>query len=187
MKAGRPGYTMPAIALHWIAALLILGNFAFALYFIDLPLSPQKLRYFSWHKWAGAIVLPIAAALLLWRVTHELESLPAAMPHWEKRLSIFTHALLYLLFFATPLSGWLFSSAAGFQTVLFGVVPIPDPVEKNRELAEAFKAIHRWINYALAAVVAVHIAATLKHHLLDRDDVLTRMLPFVKPRRLRAP
>jgi cytochrome b561 len=173
-------YGASAVASHWILALLIVGNFAFGLYFIDLPFSPQKLRYFAWHKWAGALVLPAAAVLLAWRLVHGELALPSAMPRWEVRLSRFTHALLYLLFFASPLSGWLYSSAAGFQTVLFGVVPLPDLVERNREVAAGLKAVHRGVSFALAGTVLVHVLAALKHQLVDRDDVLSRMIPFWK-------
>lgn len=180
MNRSPSRYGASAIASHWLLALLIAGNFAFGLYFIDLPFSPQKLKYFSWHKWAGAIVLPLAAFLLASRLVRGELRLPEAMPHWEKQLSRFTHVLLYVLFFASPLSGWLYSSATGFQTVLFGVLPIPDLIGKDREAAEALKALHRWLNYALAAVVLVHVAAALKHHFGDRDDVLARMIPLLR-------
>jgi cytochrome b561 len=177
MNRSSPRYGTAAVASHWLLALLIIGNFLFGLYFIDLPFSPQKLRYFSWHKWAGVVVLPLAAVLLSWRALRGTLPLPAAMPHWEKQVSHFTHALLYVFFFVSPVSGWLYSSAAGFQTVLFGVLPLPDVIGRDREVAEALKAIHRWMNYALAAVVVVHVLAAFKHHFIDRDDVLARMLP----------
>ena len=170
-------YGPVAIALHWIVAALILFNLAYGLYLVGLPLSPQKLRYFSYHKWVGVTVLLLAAARLLWRLTHRAPALPAAMPPWERRAAKASHALLYVLFFAAPLSGWLFSSASGFQTVYLGVLPIPDLLAKNRELADVLKVTHRWINYTMAALIALHAAAALKHHFIDRDDVLVRMLP----------
>ena len=175
-------YGPVAIALHWIVAALILFNLAYGLYLVGLPLSPQKLRYFSYHKWVGVTVLLLAAARLLWRLTHRAPALPAAMPPWERRAAKASHALLYVLFFAAPLSGWLFSSASGFQTVYLGVLPIPDLLAKNRELADVLKVTHRWINYTMAALIALHAAAALKHHFIDRDDVLARMLPFLRPR-----
>ncbi len=170
-------YTPAAIALHWIVALLILANLALGLYTVDLPLSPAKLRNFSYHKWIGVTVFMLAAARLLWRLGHAPPALPAAMPAWERRTAGFTHALLYFLFFAAPLTGWLFSSAAGFQTVYLGVVPIPDLLSKDKALADALKLAHKSINYTLAAVIVLHAAAALKHHFIDRDDVLRRMLP----------
>ena len=177
------GYTRTAIALHWIVAALILFNLAFGLYIVEvMPLSPQKLKLFSYHKWIGVTVFLLAAARLLWRAFHPAPALPAAMKRWEARAAHASHALLYVLFFAAPLSGWLFSSAAGFQTVYLGVLPIPDLLGKNRELADVLKAMHHWINYTLAALVVLHAAAALKHHLIDRDDVLVRMLPFLRRR-----
>jgi cytochrome b561 len=174
-------YTPAAIALHWIVALLILANLALGLYTVDLPLSPTKLRNFSYHKWIGVTVFMLAAARLLWRLRHAPPALPVAMAPWERRAARLTHALLYVLFFAAPLTGWLFSSAAGFQTVYLGVVPIPDLLSKDKALADALRLAHRSINYALAAVIVLHAAAAaLKHHFIDRDDVLRRMLPRSK-------
>jgi cytochrome b561 len=170
-------YGPVAITLHWFAAALILANLAFGLYLVGLPLSPQKLKYFSYHKWIGVTVFVLSAARLLWRLTHPVPPLPATMPPWERRAAHVSHALLYLLFFAAPLSGWLFSSAAGFQTVYLGLLPIPDLLAKNKEVAEVLRIAHHWINYTLAAVVTLHAAAALKHHFIDRDDVLVRMLP----------
>lgn len=174
-------YTPTAIALHWAVALLVLVNFAFGLYLVGLPLSPQKLRYFSWHKWVGVTVFALATARLLWRLRHAPPALPASMAPWELRASRASHFLLYVLVFAVPLSGWLFSSATGFQTVYLGVLPIPDLLGKNRELADFLKIIHRWTNYSMAAIVALHVTAALKHRLVDRDELLARMLPL--PRR----
>jgi cytochrome b561 len=166
-----------AIAFHWVAAALIIANLGFGFYLVDLPLSPQKLRYFSYHKWIGVTVFALSAARLLWRLRHAAPALPMTMPAWERRAAAVSHALLYVLFFAAPLSGWLFSSANGFQTVYLGLLPIPDLLAKNKEWAEILKNAHHWINYALAAVITVHAAAALKHHFIDRDEVLIRMLP----------
>jgi len=172
-------YTRTAIAFHWIAAALIIGNLAFGLYTVNLPLSPQKLKLFSYHKWVGVTVLLLATARLLWRLTHAAPALPDAMKPWEKTAAHAAHIALYVLFFAAPLTGWLFSSAAGFQTVYLGVLPIPDLLSKNKELADVLRFMHRWINYTMAAVIVLHAAAALKHHFVDRDDVLARMLPFL--------
>ena len=175
-----PRYTRTAVAIHWIAAALIVGNLCFGLYVSGLEISPARLRYISWHKWVGVTVLLIAAIRLAWRLRHPPPSLPATMRGWERRAAHASHALLYLLFVAAPLTGWMYSSAAGFQTVYLGLLPIPDLVAKNREVAEVLKVAHRWINYSMAALVAVHAAAAIKHHVLDRDDVLARMLPFLR-------
>lgn len=177
---GTHRYTPAAIALHWIAAAFIVTNLALGLYMVGLPLSPQKLRLISWHKWIGVTVLLLSAARLLWRLGHAAPPLPAAMRPWEARLARWAHILLYVLFFAAPLTGWLFSSATGVQTVYLGLVPIPDLLDRDKELAEVLKVAHHWINYTLATIVVMHAAAALKHHFVDRDEVLARMIPLLR-------
>jgi cytochrome b561 len=87
------------------------------------------------------------------------------------------HAVLFALMLAIPLSGWIYSSSTGVSVVYLGLVPLPDLVPKDREMAKTLLLVHKSLNYMLAAVVLVHIAAALKHHFVDRDDVLARMLP----------
>jgi cytochrome b561 len=172
--AGR--YTSTAIALHWLLALAIAGAFAAGLYMTSLSFSPARLKLFNWHKWAGVCILALSALRLLWRLRHRPPAeLP--MPAWQSRASRWVHRLLYGLFFAVPLAGWAYSSAAGFPIVLFGVLPLPDFVPVNRELSDALKPVHHWLAYGLAAVVALHVAGALKHHFVDRDGLLLRMRP----------
>ena len=137
MESPTERYTPAAIALHWIVGLLIIGNLCFGLYTVGLPLSPQKLRYFSYHKWVGVTILLLAAARLAWRLRHPAPPLPATTTPWEKMAANASHVMLYVLFFSAPISGWLMSSALGFQTVYLGVIPIPDLLSKNRELGDA--------------------------------------------------
>jgi len=170
-------FTATAIALHWIMAALLACLFCVGLYMHGLPLSPWKLRVVSWHKWAGASALALALFRLGWRAAHRPPELPAAMSAAARLAAHAVHVLIYALMIAIPLSGWLMSSAKGFQTVLFGVLPIPDLLEKNKELGEALQQLHLGLNLLLAATVAGHAAAAVKHHLLDKDDVLSRMLP----------
>jgi cytochrome b561 len=170
-------YTGPAIALHWLMALVLPVIFGVGLYMHDLPLSPSKLQIYSWHKWAGVTAFLLVVIRLAWRATHRPPALPAAMPAALRIAAHAGHGLLYLLMVAIPLTGWLMSSAKGFQTVYFGVLPIPDLLAKDKELGDLLSGVHTWLNYLLAAVVVGHVAAALKHHLVDRDDVLLRMLP----------
>ena len=171
-------YTTPAIIFHWLLAVMIAISFGVGLYMTDLPMSPQRLKLYNWHKWAGVVILTLSALRLLWRLTHTPPPLPnSAAPAWQARASHMAHGLLYALFFAVPLSGWAYSSAAGFPIVLFGVLPLPDLLAKNRELSEAIKPLHQWFAYGLAAVVVIHIAAAIKHQWLDRDGLIARMWP----------
>lgn len=170
-------YTPVAIALHWLMAIALVGVFAFGFYMEDLPLSPEKLKFFSWHKWAGVTLFLLAVVRLGWRIAHRPPALPEHMGPGEQFVAHAGHGLLYLLMFAIPLSGWLMSSAKGFQTVYFGVLPIPDLLTKNKELGALLQTVHWGLNLLLAAIVIGHVAAALKHHFINKDDVLTRMLP----------
>jgi len=172
-------YTHTAIALHWLAALLILAAFPLGLYMSDLALSPLKLKLISYHKWLGVTVFLLAAIRLAWRASHTPPPLPAAMPAWQRRAAQGLHHLLYLLLFLIPLTGWLMSSAKGFQTVYLGLLPLPDLLAKDQALGDVLRQVHQTINYALLALVAAHVGAALKHHFIDRDGILARMLPFL--------
>jgi cytochrome b561 len=176
-------YTSTAIALHWLTFALIACGFALAVYMVDLPLSPLKLKYFSWHKWLGVTVFLVVLARLAWRFTHRPPALPANIPAWQQRAAGAAHIALYALIFIIPLTGWLYSSAAGVPTVYLGIVQLPDLVMKDKALAAQLKALHVTLNYTLLALVVLHAAAALKHHFSERDDVLRRMLPRVNSRK----
>jgi cytochrome b561 len=169
-------YTATAIALHWLMALGLIANFAFGTYMHELPLSPQKLQYYSWHKWAGITLLGLVTLRLVWRLlVRPPDLLPA--PAWQQKVAHGLHALLYVLMFAIPLSGWMMSSASGFPVVLFGVWQLPDLVPKDKSLFEILKDVHEALNTGLLVLVITHVAAALKHHLVDRNGTLRRMLP----------
>lgn len=176
MNAATARYTLPAITLHWLLALLIVGTFAVGFYMTGLSFSMTRLKLYNWHKWAGVLILGLSALRLLWRLTHRPPAAPA-MPRWQQRASGAAHGLLYLLFFAVPLLGWAYSSAAGFPIVLFGVLPLPDFVAPDRELSELIKPWHGRLAWLLVAVVLLHVAAALKHQFIDRDGLMRRMLP----------
>ena len=176
-----PRYSAPAIALHWLLALAILGSMGLGWYMSDLPFSPQRLKFYNWHKWAGITILALSLLRLLWRMTHRPPALPApiatAMPSWQLRTYHATHHLMYLLFFAVPLVGWAYSSMAGFPIVWFGVLPLPDFVPVDKELAKLVKPVHAILAYTLLSLVVLHVAAALKHQFVDRDGLLDRMRP----------
>ncbi len=170
-------YTQTAKSLHWLMAILLFGLLALGFYMHDLPLSPEKLQLYSWHKWAGVTAFLLVLVRLAWRVTHRPPALPDSMPKTMQLAAHAGHLGLYLLMLAIPLSGWLMSSAKGFQTVWFGVLPIPDLLDKNKELGDLLQQLHMLLNLAFIAILAGHIGAALKHHFIDKDDILTRMLP----------
>jgi cytochrome b561 len=173
----EPRYTTTAIALHWVIAALIVGGFTLGLSMVGLPLSRQKLQWYGWHKWIGITVFLLSCARLAWRWRHTPPPPPPAMPRWQVRAARFAHGLLYALLLVIPLTGWLYSSASGVQVVYLGIIPLPDLVPKDKGLAAFFRACHVALNFTLLALVCMHVAAALKHHFVDGDGVLTRMLP----------
>ena len=171
-----------AIGLHWLLAVALIGSFSVGVYMSDLPFSPQRLKLFNWHKWAGITILALSLLRLVWRLTHRPPPLAAtvldAMPAWQRRAHHATHALMYGLFLAVPLAGWAYSSAAGFPIVWFGVLPLPDWMPLDKALAkDVLKPLHQLFAFALAALVALHVAAALKHQFIDRDGLFWRMWP----------
>ncbi len=174
-------YSGFAITLHWVLALALVGIFSVGLYMADLPFSPARLKLFNYHKWAGITILTLSAIRLLWRLTHRPPALPQsitlAMPGWQMQAYHATHVAMYALFFIVPLVGWAYSSAAGFPIVLFGVLPLPDFVAANKPLSELIKPWHEISAFALAGLVLLHVGAAVKHHFIDKDGLLQRMLP----------
>ncbi len=172
-------YSAPAIGAHWIIALLILVAWPLGVYMHELPLSPYKLKLYSYHKWIGITVLLLFVVRIAVRTLMPPPA-PLPAPAWQHKIATATHHLLYLLMFLVPLTGWLMSSAKGFQTVYFGVLPLPDLVGKDKELGDLLKEVHESLNWLLFVLVGLHVAGALKHHIIDRDATLRRMLPFGK-------
>ena len=174
-------YSNVAIGLHWLLALVVVCIFAVGAYMSDLPVSPLKLKLYNYHKWAGITFLALSVLRLLWRLTHRPPALPAsiklAMPNWQSKAYHATHYAMYALFFAVPLLGWAYSSAAGFPVVLFGVLPLPDFMAVDKEFAKSIKQVHSTAAFSLIALAALHIAAAIKHQFFDKDGLINRMLP----------
>ncbi|HMO49141.1 MAG TPA: cytochrome b [Rubrivivax sp.] len=177
LPAAAPArYDNVAVALHWVLALMITGSFFVGLYMADLPFSVQRVKLFNYHKWAGMTILALTLLRLVWRLSHAaLPEVPG--PRWQQRAAKATHAAIYLLVFAIALVGWAYSSAAGMQVVVYGVLPMPNLLPVNPELADAVKPWHGRLAFMLAALVLLHVAAALKHQFIDRDGLMRRILP----------
>lgn len=164
-----------AISLHWIIAVLIIGLLALGLYMVNLPISLEKLKLYGWHKEYGFLVLFLAIFRIIWRLGNQMPEL--ALPMLEKIAARSMHWAFYFFMFAMPISGWLITSAAGLPASFFGLFTLPNlvaPDEHNRVL---FEWVHEWLGYALIAAIMLHTAAALKHHFINKDDILRRMFP----------
>lgn len=156
-------------------AILIGGLLVLGLYMQDLPLSPQKLELYSWHKWFGVTVFILVWFRLAWRRSHRPPDLSESLSPRLRYAAHVGHTLLYVLMILIPLSGWLMSSAKGFQTVWFGLVPIPDLIGKSRALGDLLQQVHKALNIILTLTLTGHILAAMWHHFVLKDDTLRRM------------
>jgi cytochrome b561 len=190
--SGRSAYSAVAIAMHWLIAVLMLTNIGLAWYFTQLK-GPAEVAPLALHKSIGITVLLLTLLRIGWRLANPPPPLPDHMARWERWAAKGTHYVFYFLMLAMPLSGWAMVSASPLiklhPTVLFGVVPWPavpyghldsDTLHGLRKLFGNTHATLAWVAYFM---IALHVAAALKHHVIDRDDVLTRMLPLLPPRR----
>ncbi len=173
-------YNRAAILFHWLVFVLILVAFPLGLYMHGLALSPDKLRLYSYHKWIGVTVFAITLARLAFRAWHPPPSLLPSRSAWERSAALAAHGLLYAFMLIVPISGWLMSSAMGFQTVWFGLIPLPDLIAKSKEAAGMLWLLHQALNFLMVCLILLHAAAALKHHFLQRDETLKRMLSWVQ-------
>ena len=187
MTAARSRYSSVAIALHWIIGLLIIANLVGGLtmdYWLDSPDPAMKQTgYFiiGLHKSIGLTVLALTLVRLAWRLGNPPPPLPSHMTRLEAVLARLTHFTFYVLMLALPLSGWAMVSTGKviYPTVWFGLFTVP-PLPLPKSLGELFAEGHELLAFVMIATLALHIAAAVKHHYLDRDDVLARMLPFLR-------
>ncbi len=177
-------YSFTAMFFHWFLAIVIFTLLASGFYMEDLPFSMQKLKLINWHKWLGMTFLFLTVLRLTWRFIKKPPELSKEIIEKMGKAQFFafkmTHFLMYALFFIIPLSGWIYSSLAGFPIVVFGVLPIPDLVTPNKELADAIKPIHAIGAWSLVILIVLHVGAALKHQFIDKDNLISRMNPFSK-------
>jgi cytochrome b561 len=148
-----------------------------------------KFQIYQLHKSFGVTILLLTLVRIGWRLTHRPPPLPAAMAGWEKVAARGTHGAFYVLLIVVPLLGWAYVSAAPLNvpTFLFGVVPWPhmpffEGIAERKDIAELFEESHEFAAKTVLALLVLHVAAALKHHFIDRDDVLARMLPLIRKR-----
>lgn len=189
-------YTKTAIILHWLIALLLIAMLAFGLWMSELPKDAPKTAafdlfdlglytvtlsepvsvrafYFNLHKSSGVTLLALILFRVFWRVTHATPALPATMKAWEKMLSHAVHHSLYVLMLVIPLSGFVMSVYSKFGILWFGI-PLVKGVD-NPQLRDLFKDVHEITAWLLIVIAALHIAAAIKHKVVDKDEVMKRM------------
>lgn len=174
-------YPLPAIALHWAIAILIFVLLGIGWYMVDIPRgTPARGEYYNLHKSLGLIAMLLIALLLLWRSRNRPPPLPGFLPRWEARAAIFGHRLLYLCLVVVPLSGYLETNFTKWGIDFFGL-HLPSWGPEDKTFYTIFKGIHVISSNVFAVLIALHVAAAIKHALI-RDGILSRMLPDILKR-----
>jgi cytochrome b561/polyisoprenoid-binding protein YceI len=178
------GYPAMAKSLHWLIALLIFVQFPLAWVMDDIPNLIQKFAAFNWHKSLGLTVLALMVIRLFWRLLYKAPALPASMPVYERAAAKLGHLGLYSTIILMTLSGWALISVSNKPSILFQVTPIPLlpwlselPADQKKEYVKVFEQAHAVLGYALLVLIAAHIAAALRHAIVLRDGIFSRMLP----------
>lgn len=190
---GAHSYTLVAIILHWLIALLIIGQIigGWAMTHIIEDGSTTQFELYQLHKSFGISILLLSLGRLAWRLTHPAPPAPVDAPLWERRIAKITHILFYVLMIGVPIGGWALVSASPYAqsvpTYLFGVIPWPhlpffSGIEDREAITGFISEMHERFAFATGALLILHIGAALKHHFINHDDVLARMLPFIKKR-----
>ena len=187
LRSGTDHWGSLAKFFHWAIVLLIIVQGAVGLIMVDLPKRPGTIPWYTFHKSVGLTILSLALLRLIWRALDARPKEPAGMPHWQVISARGGHALLYLLIFLVPLSGWWFDSVSSLRPLYwFGLVHVPPlggPDPSIPDLKELARSRHETLFWLLVIVAAGHAAMALGHQFVKRDNVLGRMWPASLQRR----
>ena len=181
LKNTSSSYGWPAQLLHWSVAALIVTQFVLAKLAeraADNEAKLTQLALLANHKSVGITIFALALVRICWRFITPAPTLPSEMAGWQTQASKLSHVLLYVFLFALPITGWLMSSASAYTVSWFGLFELPDLVEPSKALKKTLLSSHELLSKALFVVALIHIAAALKHHFIDKDDILKRMTSY---------
>ncbi len=170
-------YGLVAQLFHWAIVVGIALQYIWAWRADETDSIRLEYQLIVQHKSIGMTVLALAILRIGWRLFNRPPALPAGMKRWERLAATFTHWALYGVILMLPISGWIYSSAAGYGAEFYGLLDIPDLVGTSEALEDVFHEIHELLGIALLVLVGVHVAAALQHHFIKKDNVLKRMLP----------
>lgn len=182
MAEPRNRYSTTSLILHWLIAVLILAQ-VLLITAHEATEGPLSREFVQIHKAAGLTILALTLARIGWRIAHPAIALPTHMKRWEKIMARAVHVLFYAALIVIPLTGWMASSAAGREISWFGLFQWPLlPIEGGRQTSNELLELHALVVKGLYVLIALHVLGALKHHFVDRDNVLHRMVPLI-PRR----
>ena len=182
MAEPRNRYSTVSLVLHWLIAALVVAQIAL-ISAHEATEGPISREFVNIHKSVGLSILVLTLARLGWRIANPAIPIPDSTPRWQKLVARGTHVLFYAFLIAMPLAGWAASSAGGREILWFGLFEWPAlPIGGGRETAGQLMDMHELAAKALYVLIFLHVVGALKHHFIDRDNVLHRMIPLI-PRR----
>ncbi|HEX5079238.1 MAG TPA: cytochrome b [Geminicoccaceae bacterium] len=171
-----------SIGLHWtIAALVLLVQVPAGITMVAVEPGTLQNVCYNIHKTNGIVIFLLAVVRLGWRVSQPVPGYAPDMPVWQARLARTTHALLYLVLFLMPITGFLYTAMGGFPVPFFMVYDLAQLVPENKPVAEVFKYAHLTLQFVLYVTILLHVAGALQHHLIRKDGILRRMLSPTDP------
>ncbi|WP_196140999.1 cytochrome b [Aliikangiella sp. G2MR2-5] len=176
MRNTKTHYGKLSIALHWIMALLIIGIIAVGFYMGTMEDGDPKWQLYGYHKATGVIILVLALFRWYWVLSNEKLSAPEGFTKKDIGLAHASKWSLMLMMLVMPVSGMVMSIAAGRAINVFGLFKVPALAEANRPIAGFFHDVHEISAWIIAILVGLHILFALKHHLLNKDETLLRIL-----------
>lgn len=180
MAEPRNRYSTVSLVLHWLIAALVIGQVVL-ISLHEAEDGPDP--YIMLHKSGGATILILTLIRIGWRLANPALPLPVTTPRWQKVAARATHVLFYVVLLVMPLTGWIAGSAVGRGFEYYGLFDFPLlPVGGGRDTAGMMMDIHETVVKGLYVLIALHVLGALKHHFVDRDNVLHRMIPLI-PRR----
>lgn len=182
MAEPRNRYSIVSLVFHWGLALLVLTQ-VLLITAHEATEGPMSREFVQAHKALGLTILVLTLARIGWRIANSALPMPPGAPDWQKFAARATHVLFYVLLIGIPMFGWAASSAGGRDIPWFGLFDWPLlPIERSRDLAGTLMGLHEAAVKLLYVLLALHVLAALKHHFVDRDNVMHRMIPLI-PRR----
>jgi cytochrome b561 len=169
------------ITLHWLIAISIVCLLIVGFYMA----TAEVWSLYPIHKSFGIVVFVLAIVRILWRIKNGWPIPVRDYPAWEHKLAVLTHWILIIGTVVMPLSGFIFSGAGGYGVEVFGLTIAPsnpDPVNPghvipfNKEMSDGGHEVHELVGLMMAGVILLHVAGALKHHIIDKDRTLLRML-----------
>jgi cytochrome b561 len=182
LRNSEENYGWVTIALHWAMAVAIVALFTVGLWMVDLSYyDPWYRRAPEIHKGVGVLLLLFLVLRYLWRLANPLPHPEPSLSTIERRAAHAAHLLFYFLIAAVMVSGYLISTADGRPIDVFGLFAVPATVTGLPGQADIAGEVHFYLAATLIGLAAVHALAALKHHFLDRDRTLLRMLGLSPP------